>query len=369
MRAGSLRKSLDATHTSRAAISPGAIIAELLAGAWRRSPPLLNISRADVEAVTPLLLKSRAAPLSWWRILHSDLRASLENGELHQAYRFNALETQLRRDDLKHVFALLRASGIEPILIKGWGSARLYPEPGLRPYEDIDLCVAPEQFALAESALKNIEGRQYLVDLVHYEVTRFDRRSWDELYSRSRLVRFDDSDIRIPSAEDHLRLLCIHLLGHGASRPLWLCDIALEIESRPNDFDWDLCVGSKQPQADWVICAIRLAHRLLRVKVDVTPLANRAAHLPDWVLKRVLERWALPDGCDTQRLATRLRHGDKIFKALRSRWPDPIMMAVNDISPLDEKPKLRDYLACYFAPRRIERFIKDLPRLWWREQD
>ena len=348
--------------------SPGAIIAALLTGAWRHSPPPLNISGADVEAVTPRLLESRAAPLCWWRIRHSALRASLENGELHQAYRLHALETELRRDNLKQVFALLRAHGIEPILIKGWTIARLYPEPGLRPYDDLDLCVAPEQLALAESALKSVEERHYHVDLLHYEVTEFDRRSWDELFSRSRLARFDDMEIRILGPEDHLRLLCIHLLRHGVSRPLWLCDIALALESRPDNFDWNLFVGDLQPQADWVACAIGLAHQLLKVEVENTPIASRATSLPEWLLPRVLKRWSWPDRDDPQRMINRLRRGDEVFRSLRRRWPDPIMLNIEAMKPLNEKPKLHIHLSSYISLYRIVKFVKELPALWRGEQ-
>ena len=38
-------------------------------------------------------------------------------------------------------------------LKEGWAAARLYPTPGLRAYEDIDLYVRPEQYDLARSAL------------------------------------------------------------------------------------------------------------------------------------------------------------------------------------------------------------------------
>jgi hypothetical protein len=50
-------------------------------------------------------------------------------------------------------------------------------------------------------------------------------------------VELNGAKIRILGAEDHLRLLCLHLLKHGAWRPLWLCDVAAALESRPSSFD------------------------------------------------------------------------------------------------------------------------------------
>ncbi len=50
---------------------------------------------------------------------------------------------------------------------------------------------------------------------------------------RSQLVNLDGVDVRVPGLEDHLGILCLHLLHHGAFRPLWLCDIAAALETRP----------------------------------------------------------------------------------------------------------------------------------------
>ena len=49
--------------------------------------------------------------------------------------------------------------------------------------------------------------------------------------------------------EDQLRQLCLHLLRHGACRPLWLCDVAVMLESLPGDFDWDRCLGGDRDES------------------------------------------------------------------------------------------------------------------------
>jgi hypothetical protein len=75
--------------------------------------------------------------------------------------------------------------------------------------------------------------------------------TWDELFARSQLVPLGDSQIRILGDEDHLRIICLHLLRSGAWRPLWLCDVAVALETLSPDFDWDICLGRDPRQADW----------------------------------------------------------------------------------------------------------------------
>ena len=131
----------------RAESGRGRLVAELLAGAWRDAPPAPGLSAAELAAVTPLLLASGGAALAWRRVRVSEsLRATPAAHQLRQAYRLHTLEAALHERNIKQVFALLRAAGVEPLLVKGWAVARLYTEPGARPYGDIDLCVRPADY-------------------------------------------------------------------------------------------------------------------------------------------------------------------------------------------------------------------------------
>lgn len=58
------------------------------------------------------------------------------------------------------------------------------------------------------------------------------------------MIKLGETSIRVPAAEDHFRLVAIHLLSHGAWRPLWLCDIAAMLEDLPQDFNWGRCLGT-----------------------------------------------------------------------------------------------------------------------------
>src|SRR5258706_7753042 len=215
------------------------LIANVLAGSWRQSPAPLTISRAELDIVAQLLLESGAGALGWRRVGNSNLRVAPAALELEQAYRLHALQSAVHERNIQNALTLLRSAGVEPIMVKGWAVARLYPDTGLRPYGDLDLCVAEKQYHAAKSALEKELNKSYQVDL-HRSFKTLDHKSWDELYSRSRLVPLGDVAVRVLCPEDHLRVLCFYFLRGGAWRPLWLCDIAVPLETRPPDFDWDL---------------------------------------------------------------------------------------------------------------------------------
>ncbi|PYX44356.1 MAG: hypothetical protein DMG79_20890 [Acidobacteria bacterium] len=124
--------------------SNGGTVATILAGIWRRFPPKLEIPAAKVASAAPLLLKSGAGALGWWRVRHlSPETLSFSLRRLYITYLRYAVQAAEYEAEIGNVFSALRSSGIEPILIKGWAIARVYPEAGLRPCGDIDLCVSP----------------------------------------------------------------------------------------------------------------------------------------------------------------------------------------------------------------------------------
>src|ERR1700730_6111465 len=151
---------------SEAAREPfGRLLARSLSGAWRGEPSAVDFSQVELQKVTPHLLRSGAAPLGWRRVRDSVLQESAAALSLRQAYRLTTLRSMISDSRIKTVFQLLRSADVEPILIKGWGVAQYYPERGLRPYGDIDVCVRADQYRTAASALAGLPRRQYRVDL------------------------------------------------------------------------------------------------------------------------------------------------------------------------------------------------------------
>jgi hypothetical protein len=325
------------------------LFASVLAGSWRSSPQELQLSETHLAEIIPQLLGSMSGGLAWWKIRNTDLKTSAAGLELHEAYRFHAVRSLVREHAIKKALTLLSTAGIEAVLVKGWAVARLYPEPGLRPYGDIDLVVRPEQYSSAAAAISAAIAaaeidKKFYIDL-HRGFQDLDDHSYDELYSRSTIANLDDVDVRVLSAEDQLRVLSRHLWHHNAFRPLWLCDIAAAVESRAGDFDWDRCLGRNSRRADWVASAIGLAHELLGADVTDTPADRRAKRPPSWLVPCVLKEWETPYSTSqapvTHRapMAKYLRDPRGLLKDLGRRWPKPIEATVYMGGPFNELPR------------------------------
>src|SRR6267378_3009993 len=180
-------------------------IVTALAGSWRSDAAAPSITTADLAEITPLLIQSGAGALVWWRIRNDELVKSDPGAQLHQLYRMHRLEASVHVDRIKRVLQLFREAGIEPVLVKGWNVARLYPEPGLRHYFDIDLCVGHECYAEATALVAGLGEEGLYIDL-HDELDHLDVMEWSEVFLRSQKLRLDDTDVRVPCAEDHLRI-------------------------------------------------------------------------------------------------------------------------------------------------------------------
>ncbi|HKP86122.1 MAG TPA: nucleotidyltransferase family protein [Blastocatellia bacterium] len=337
--------------SARASTLFGELIARALAGAWRASPPPIDISTDELEKVAPLLFGSGAAALTWAKLRRSDLNDTPLALEFQQAYRLHSVQAAVHDSEIREVIKMLGAAGLEPLLVKGWAVARFYPEMGLRPYGDIDLCVRPEQYEAAAAIMSTPEGEKYNVDL-HRGFEKLDEQSLDELFARSETLRLGDANVRVLKLEDQFRILCAHMLRHGAWRPLWLCDIAAITESLPSDFDWDLCLAGDRHEADWVACSVGLAHQLLEARVDDTPLAGRAGRLPSWLVPAVLKQWRRSRAIDHtpgELMTVSLRHLTRIPKALYERWPNPVQATFNLNAPFNGLPRLPFQVGDYIA--------------------
>jgi hypothetical protein len=271
---------------------PGVLVAEVLTGAWRQAPPPLQLRPEALAAAVPLLLQSTAAPLGWHRLRAAGLHTARPARALQHAYRLQVLQAATHEQHLQEVVTFLRATGVEPVLVKGWSVSRLYPETSLRPYGDLDLCVRHDQAAAAMTALTRAGRRQWLVEL-HRGISDLKDRTWDEAWRRSRLARLGDVEVRVLGPEDQLRLLCLHLMRHGACAPLWLCDLGAALEARPADFDWDYCLHGHPSRSAWILCLLGLAQQLLGARFDEPALAART-DVPPWLAPAVVARWAGP---------------------------------------------------------------------------
>lgn len=348
----------------RAARKTATSLCNLLAGAWRGSPPPLACTAEALDGLAHVLSASGLSPLVWRRLRRGGAHGS-HAALLRRACRYHALQNALAEHKIKQAFVCLRAAGVEPLLLKGLSSARFYADRNLRPYGDVDLAVAPGQMSAAEFALESAPDLKNWVDLHSFE--HAGGYCLSSTYDRSELFMLDGVGVRVPRPEDHLRVACLHLLKHGAWRPLWLCDVAAAVESRPAGFDWGLCLGASPNAAERVACVIRLARGLLGADLSATPFERGAP--PAWIARAVLAQWEKPFAQEheaPETMAAALRRPAKLPKALRRRWPNPVKATLRFGGSFGESPRLAYQLGDYVLSC-IE-YAARLPRLFRRRR-
>jgi Uncharacterised nucleotidyltransferase len=100
---------------------------------------------------------------------------------------------------------VLDSARLQTLAVNGWAIARLYPDPGLRHYGDLDLCVRVRDYTSAEELLEEDATKGIWIDL-HQGAAALDCETKEELFARSILVPAGKTSVRIPSPEDHLRI-------------------------------------------------------------------------------------------------------------------------------------------------------------------
>lgn len=342
----------------------GALIATFLTGAWRPDPPPLDLSAAVVERIAQLLIPTGAGALGWWRVRNTKLESLASLDQLHQAFRLYTLESRVNQSKIAEVFGVFRSHSVEPVLIKGWTAARYYPDKGLRPYGDIDICVRRKEFQSAERAVATLDPVRYRIDL-HSGFARFGAQEGEELFKHSQLVKIDQTDVRILCPEDHLRVVCFHMMREGAWRPLWLVDVAAALESQPQDFDWDYCLGDERQGAP-LINAIGLAQQLLGAKVESLPEKARATEFPRWLVPTVLKEWGATApsmiGRHDASMLMHMQRREGLLAGLRHRWPNPIEATTTMSAPFNNLPRLPFQISNSLF--RLAAFVAQLPRTW-----
>jgi hypothetical protein len=333
------------------------MIAIALRGAWRVAPPPLDLDEHELQIIAPALLRSGAAALVWWKAsrTHADLAEVLN--EFHTAYKYQTLRAVIDEREIKEVFTALGAAGVEAALVKGWVIGRHYPKPALRPFGDLDICVRPEQFDTAQRVLQESGRRMLPIDL-HRGFETLDYESTDTLFDRAIAVPVDGAMVMVPAEEDHLRMLCLHLLRHGAWRPIWLSDVALAIETRSADFDWERFYGHDSIRREWLRCVVRLAVELLGAGGDEAPITANARPAPPWLRRTVERRWSRWYNADHRDRAfpSLLHHRfepARAFEDLYFRF-DPLRATVEVGGSFNRMPRL---------PYQLAAVVRRLPEL------
>ena len=297
---------LNLNHRNK--VDRGTKLAMALAGSWRHETTVADLDANEWARIADSLLHAGQGALAWRRMRHGPARFSPSARRFCDAYRQQTLHAGVQERAFERIFNILAEAGVAPLMIKGWDSARSYAEPGLRPYGAtfIDLCVQPGQLDNIQAIL-NRYPKLGSIDL-HEGVPDLPDRTWDQLWQRAQVVPFGAATVRVLGPEDHLRLIALHLVRHGASRPLWLCDVAAALEAQPTSFDWNYCLSGDPQLSSWLLTVIGLAGRLLGADVSHLPPGMRAQNLPAWLVTSVLWRRRGPGPTGSNHIHYYMRH-------------------------------------------------------------
>jgi hypothetical protein len=334
----------------------GRQVARLLSGAWRKVPPPCTEAQT-IASLRTTLLHFGSAGLVWWKIKNSNLEAPTLDDPLQQAFRFYALRAAIHEREVARVACRLNEKKIQFVLAKGWALARLYPHPALRPYGDIDIAVRPDSYTAALAALDCQATRHISVDL--HARFREVEKSFDELWERSEPLAIENSVVRVLSPEDHLRLVCIHMLYHGAWKHLWLCDVAMMLETLGPRMDWNLCLSGDARRTEWVIAALCLARQVLGAEFPL-PVDSISEHrLPRWVTEGIYAQWGQSRHYMQGDSAASLVQEQGWIETFRGRWPNVLQATVRMNGPINDWPRLPFQIAD--VVRRAARLARQRP--------
>jgi hypothetical protein len=333
---------------------PGRRVAGVLSGSWRTPPEPSRVSPAELDAIEPLLNGSGAAPLAWRRIAPTALASTVSGRNLAQAYKFYALRGARWEKQAADTARFFHDLGIRVVFLKGWTVARWYPERGLRPSSDIDVFLQPEDLERVLKVFADGHAPEAAVDL-HADLEDLGNPPFDRIWDRSETILTGSIDARVIATAEHLRLLAVHMMRHGAWRPGWLCDIAVGVERAGRGLDWDRFFGGRKTRA-WMLGVLGLAEKALGADISSCPDAAAARELPRWLYPSLIRQWGRGHYLQGEGMTRTRRRWRETGRMAIQRWPNPIQATVRMGGGFSNWPRL-PYQAGEFL-RRSVRFLR-----------
>lgn len=221
----------------------------------------------DMEELLRLCQIQGTAPLVYDQLLKEQSLSSslLKGGELllrlKQVCMRNMMLQEEQKQLLRQAWSALDKGGVQPVLLKGFGLAALYPQPYLRQWGDIDIYVGADGYHTAADVLRKtfpdspcfeeeeeyfkhwnicigntaIEAHRVSAILIH----PCDMRLWQRL-ERDAMAKAEDIDaegmkLRIPEYRFNILFVFLHSWHHftesGSATMKQLCDLALLLHS------------------------------------------------------------------------------------------------------------------------------------------
>lgn len=275
--------------------------------------------------------------------------------------RIKILRYRCYEEQLQSVWKVLQEKDLKVILFKGWAAAQNYPQPFERNLGDIDLAVAPEDFAETVRFLKRRQINN--VDL-HRGLRHLDTLLFAKLWENSKFEKTAETRIRVLCPEDHLRVLSVHWLNDGGVDKHKLWDIYHLLSRHKKDFDWEKCLGVVDAQRRrWIVCAIAIVHRYLNLEIYDTPLAdeiNQSDFLPEWLIRTIEKEWENP--VRLKPLTVAWKNSKDLKQQLQRRFPpNPIQASIETDAPLDDSSRV-PYQAINFVSRMIDSINRSMKK-------
>lgn len=331
----------------------GSALARALGGAWRTPAPPLRPGH-DLDERSLAALQDNAIRGGAGALLSRRLQAAGATSEvataLRQVHRQQALEEALSGRKLARLATALAERGVAFTLIKGPSVASRYPEPGLRPFCDLDVVVSPSDEPAARQACAALGDVE--VDL-HTALPHLSPEESREALSRAVLVELAGVPVRVLPAEESLRLLARHALIHGVWRPVWLCDLALLLEQSAPTLDVERVLGDDAPGRRSVRIALALCRDALGANVEPATLAEPT--LPRWLLPALHEQWGTRQAA-AQRPLRELPQGPRaLWDEAKARFRDPLTASAA-LGEWSELPRLPVRIADFAL--RLQRYLR-----------
>jgi hypothetical protein len=233
---------------------------------------------------------------------------------VHDTMRATWAENQRLLEEATPVLRRLDQVGVPLVLLKGIALApTTYPSLALRPIGDVDVLVGPDALAAARAALEAVgfaevspmpagaEPHLHSFGYRRFDGLEIDLHAYalmeccspgidDELIARARWVEVHGLATRVPAAEDHLLLLCVHGLRWSGRPTLhWAADACTLLDRAGPQLRWPLLVESARRRA--LTVPLRRGLLLLRDELDapVPEEALRALAMPRAPLRERLE--------------------------------------------------------------------------------
>jgi hypothetical protein len=240
--------------------------------------------------------------------------------DFKKAYRETVARNMCFYAELQTILNAFHGAGIKAIALKGVALAGdVYPDIGLRPMVDIDLLVKEDELAFADKVMTDLgyatvhslkseqwykehhfhlppyrHARKPVVVEIHWDITRStfgtDIHKW---WPRAISKNIMGHPVLVPSPEDMLIHLCLHLFNHGYDNGFvlrCLCDIFETLRHYGQKIDWKFLQDkiTQQGIEKQVHSILQLARKFYAYR-DEAFVPMNLAHADDHFLQ-VLER-------------------------------------------------------------------------------